>query len=639
MSTSTARWQHALLVPVCALALLTAYEGTRAVEAGRRLSEVMAAAVPVLGDTSALFAKLSAAASRYGLSPDPTAREVLRHRSEEVERQLSVFESNDITGIAGASPDGVVILARFGAGVQTLRAILREADEPIDATRLLAALSDVEGSAAMVSAVVDHDARRTLNGVERELNTSLQLALAGSTGLLALGLGAIVVLMRRNAHANTVARRDVLTGLPNRLTFTETLAVRTADRDSGNEMALMLLDVDLFKNVNDSFGHAAGDALLRAIARRFDDLPRTGTMVSRLGGDEFAILLVGRSAFREASNMAGRIAELLAEPFTLEGKMVPVSMSIGIASTPAGWSDGDTLLKNADLALYAAKTAGRGTFRFFNPRMEQEFKARRDLEDDLRRALAEDRLELHFQPILDLATQRIVSCEALVRWRHPTLGFVPPLRFIGLAEEIGLIATIGDWIIERACATAATWPSDVRVSINLSSHQFDGSHLVDTLTRVLADTGLPAQRIELEITETVLLRDDDHVQRVLEELKGLGASIALDDFGTGYSSLSYLQRFPIDKIKLDQSFVREMSAKPEAAAIVESIGLLARRLGIRTTAEGIETEAHALVLRALGYVEGQGYVFDRPLTTDVILERLTAQTDRAQHRDAEAAAA
>jgi diguanylate cyclase (GGDEF)-like protein len=435
-------------------------------------------------------------------------------------------------------------------------------------------------------------------------------------------VAAVFLLTRRSEGLRALARQDSLTGLQNRVTFKETLTALLKEPGSALEVALMVLDVDLFKEINDTLGHATGDKLLKGIARRLETLPKAGISISRLGGDEFAIIVSARSAYRDATNMAGAIAKLTEEPFYLEGKPIRVNLSIGIASAPMEWCDADTLLKHADIALHHAKAAGRGTFRFFNPKMYRELESRREFEDDLRHAIERGELDVYFQPIVDLKSKAIVCCEALARWRHPRHGFVPPMRFIALAEEIGLIQQIGNWILERACTIAQTWPRDIRVSINLSPHQFDGHGLVAAMARIISETGISPHRVELEITETTLLRDNSHVRQVLASLKALGVRIALDDFGTGYSSLSYLHQFPIDKIKIDQSFVREISSKPEAAAIIESINLLASKLGLVTTAEGVETEHHTILLRELGCNEGQGYYFDKPLPAETCLARL-----------------
>ena len=440
------------------------------------------------------------------------------------------------------------------------------------------------------------------------------------TGLFASAL--IAVALHRARALHRFARRDVLTGLQNRLNFAEALAAVLRDPGPANEVALMLLDVDLFKEINDTLGHAAGDLLLKGIAVRLGAITRPGIHISRLGGDEFAILLTAPQAHRAASDMAVQIGNLTEQPFDLGGKPVSVGISIGVALTPLHWCDAETLLKSADIALYAAKAAGRGTCRFFGPKMDRDFRDRRQMEEDLRRAVAEGALDLHFQPLVDLESRAIVGCEALARWDRPHHGFVSPMTFIALAEEIGLIGQIGEWVLRRACAAAKTWPEHVRISINLSPHQFDRDGFVGAVAAVLAETGLTPGRLELEITESLLLRDSDFVLGALADLRAMGVQIALDDFGTGYSSLLYLQRFAIDRIKIDQSFVRNMTRSPNATAIVEAICRLAAKLGVSTTGEGIETEDDAALLRGFGCVEGQGYWFDRPMPLAACTARL-----------------
>ena len=443
--------------------------------------------------------------------------------------------------------------------------------------------------------------------------------------LVLCGIVLVLMLIRRNRTVIDLAHRDPLTDLPNRLRFRSKLAALAAEGGSASRLVVMLLDVDLFKHVNDTFGHAGGDALLRSLAEKLRTLRPDTRLIARLGGDEFAILLTSAEPERDATRLADAIGQLRAQPFSLEGQSVSTSLSIGIVVANHGPCDADALFRNADVALYAAKAAGRGTYRIFDPGMEMQIRVRREMEAELRAAIRDDRLALEFQPIVDLRSGRIVSFEALVRWPHARRGPVPPVQFIPLAEETGLIGALGTWVLRRACAVAAQWPADVRVSVNLSPYQFDGTSLATEVADVLASTRLDATRLELEITESVLLRDTEQVRQTLATIKAIGVRIALDDFGSGYSSLGYLTRFPIDKIKIDQSFVREITADAQSALIVESIGGLARKLGLTTTAEGIETEAHAALVQAMGYVEGQGYFFARPLSVADCNARILAQ--------------
>jgi len=330
-------------------------------------------------------------------------------------------------------------------------------------------------------------------------------------------------------------------------------------------------------------------------------------VVARLGGDEFAILLTGVAEPEAAAALAGRLVETLGRPFMLDGQLINVGASIGIVLAPADGLDPDLLMKNADLALYKAKGDGRGTFRFFERAMD-----RRALELDLREALNAGEFELYFQPLLDLARDRIVSFEALLRWRHPVRGMISPAHFIPVAEDTGLIVPLGEWVLRQACAEAAGWPDEMRVSVNVSAVQFRQRNLVQLVMSALAGSGLEPERLELEITESVLMQESEASVRILHQLRSLGVRIAMDDFGTGYSSLSYLRRFPFDKIKIDRAFVRELSRNPESTAIVRAIVSLGRSLGISTTAEGVETQEQLDIVRAEGCTEVQGYLLSEP---------------------------
>ncbi|KAA2237764.1 bifunctional diguanylate cyclase/phosphodiesterase [Salinarimonas soli] len=415
---------------------------------------------------------------------------------------------------------------------------------------------------------------------------------------------------RRIEH---MARHDALTGLANRVLFRERLEGalgRCADR--GETAAVLCLDLDQFKAVNDTLGHSVGDVLLKEVAARIVEAVRARDIVARLGGDEFAILQVGLGEPEAAAALAARLVEALGRSFMVDGQLINVGTSIGIALAPADGLDPDLLLKNADLALYKAKADGRGTFRFFESAMDKEVQNRRALELDMREAMAAGEFELHYQPLLDLARDRIVGFEALVRWNHPSRGTISPGIFIPVAEDTGLIVPLGEWVLREACAEAARWPADVRVSVNVSAVQFRQRNLVQLVMSALASSGLAPGRLELEITESVLMQESEASVRILHQLRALGVRIAMDDFGTGYSSLSYLRRFPFDKIKIDRSFVKELSANPESTAIVRAIVSLGRSLGISTTAEGVETHEQLEIVRAEGCTEIQGYLLSPP---------------------------
>ena len=368
--------------------------------------------------------------------------------------------------------------------------------------------------------------------------------------------------------------------------------------------------------MNDTLGHPIGDALLRRVAERLVKAARRDDLVARLGGDEFAIVQVGAGQPEAAEALAGRLVDLVGRAYVVDGHMLNIGCSVGVALAPEDGDDPDTLLKNADLALYRAKADGRGVFRFFKPDMDAKMQARRSLELDLRRALALKEFDLAYQPQVSAHDGRVTGFEALLRWRHPERGQISPADFIPLAEEIGLINPIGEWVLRSACAEAARWPSDVSLAVNLSPVQFRGAKLASVVTNALAQSGLPAERLELEITEGALLDNTDTVLNMLNTLRSLGVRISMDDFGTGYSSLSYLQKFPFTKIKIDQSFVRSMDESPDCSAIVRAVIALGRSLGMKTTAEGVETEAQRDRIRAEGCTEIQGYLTGRPMTAE-----------------------
>jgi diguanylate cyclase (GGDEF)-like protein len=415
---------------------------------------------------------------------------------------------------------------------------------------------------------------------------------------------------RRIAH---MARHDALTGLPNRTLFHERLEEALASsRRNGENVALLCLDLDHFKTVNDTLGHPTGDALLRAVAERLRADLRQEHTVARLGGDEFAILLRGGAQPDDASGLARRLIAALNEPFVLGEDQVTAGVSIGIAIGPSDGADADLLFKHADLALYRAKADGRNLSRFFEPEMDAQVQERRSLEMDLREALSEGQFHLHYQPLYDAQNNDLVGFEALLRWDHPVRGSVPPSQFIPVAEETRLIVPLGEWALREACREAASWPPSVRLAVNVSAAQFRTANLAETVVSALAASGFLPGRLELEITESILMQSNESCVRMLHQLRALGVRIAMDDFGTGYSSLSYLRSFPFDRIKIDRSFVREMTHNGECAAIVRAIVQLGATLGIATIAEGVETREQLEAVRAQGCNEVQGFFFGRP---------------------------
>jgi diguanylate cyclase (GGDEF)-like protein len=418
---------------------------------------------------------------------------------------------------------------------------------------------------------------------------------------------------KAQAKISHMARHDPLTNLPNRTLFRERLqeALRHAKRN--DRIAVLCLDLDHFKGINDSLGHPVGDDLLKQVAARLTGCVRENDTVARLGGDEFAIVqLAEESVASPAAALASRLVEAIGAPYEIQGHQIVIGLSVGISVPPDDGSDPDQLLKNADMALYRAKADGRGTFRFFEAGMDARAQARRLLEVDLRAAISRNEFVIYYQPIRDLDANRVVGFEALVRWNHPLRGMIAPLNFIPLAEETGLIIPLGEWVLRTACREAAGWSQDVCVAVNLSPAQFRNRNLVPSVVSALTASGLAASRLELEITESVLLQDSEATLATLHKLRALGIRISMDDFGTGYSSLSYLRSFPFDKIKIDRSFVSELASREDSMAIVRAVTGLGKSLGISTTAEGVETDEQLALLRREGCTEVQGYLFSPP---------------------------
>ncbi|MET3845788.1 EAL domain-containing protein [Bradyrhizobium sp. OAE829] len=409
-----------------------------------------------------------------------------------------------------------------------------------------------------------------------------------------------------------LAHYDALTDLPNRTLFHEQLKQELPHVAANRQLAVLYIDIDEFKSINDSLGHMIGDELLKALAVSLRACVRETDFVARLGGDEFAIVQTGVTGADEVTELVHRIYDAIRAPYECLGHHVTTDASIGIALAPQDGSDVDQILKNADLAMYAAKAAGRRTHRFFRPEMDAQVRARRVLEMDLRQAIVDGGFEVYYQPCLDLRDGRITGCEALVRWRHPQRGIISPADFVPIAEETGLINQLGEWVLTTACAEAATWPDDVRLAVNVSPVQFKSGTLALKVMAALGASGLAAGRLELEITEAVLIRDDEAALAILHQLRAIGVRIALDDFGTGYSSLSYLKRFPFDKIKIDRCFVTDIGEPEGSASIVEAVVNIAAARHMTTTAEGVETEQQRELLRALGCSEMQGYLFSPP---------------------------
>jgi diguanylate cyclase (GGDEF)-like protein len=435
--------------------------------------------------------------------------------------------------------------------------------------------------------------------------------------------------LEAQAKISHMARHDALTNLPNRTLFHEQLEQGLRLAKPGEQLAVLCLDLDHFKDINDSLGHPIGDALLEEVGRRLAACVGENDTVARLGGDEFAVVQLGRSEEQAATVLAGRLVEVISAPYEIADHQIVIGVSIGISLSPQDGSNPDELLKNADLALYRAKADGRGTYRFFETGMDARAQARRLLEMDLRAALRRNEFEVYYQPIRDLASDRVVAFEALIRWNHPERGLISPAAFIPLAEETGLVLQLGEFVLRTACTDAATWPDDIGVAVNLSPVQFKSPNLVVSVTEALAASGLAPQRLELEITESVLLQNSDATLATLHELRAHGVRISLDDFGTGYSSLSYLRSFPFDKIKIDRSFVSELPTRQDSMAIIRAVTGLGRSLGIVTTAEGVENDAQLELLRREGCTQVQGYLFSTPRPASAVGEMLSRSRLRA----------
>lgn len=521
--------------------------------------------------------------------------------------------------------DGI-LLARHPRPEPTIEVPLLQPDSAVPEQGILREISPHDGEERIVAVKalqyypatlsVGETVATFMSGWRREAISVAGIALLMDLAIAAAGLLGVrqIRASARLAEAESYrARHDLLTGLPNRIRFGEEIErAMIRDKRFGEGFAILLLDLDRFKQINDTLGYSLGDNLIRDVAARLRSCVRETDLIARIGGDEFAIVQKPVGDLSETPALAAKLLDVIAQPYDLGGDQVVIGVSIGAALVPAGETDPDGLLRQVDLALQNAKQDGRGIFRLYEPEMEAKRLARHAFERDLRQALEDGEFELVYQPILDLRTNRLAGFEALVRWRHATRGLVSPNEFIPVAEETGLIGTLGRWILQQACREAVGWPAPLKVSVNVSPVEFRLGGVLTSITQVLASSGLPAHRLGLEITESVLLEDRNALD-ALHRIRALGVSVSLDDFGTGYASMSYLRRYPFDRIKIDQSFVQEIHRSSDSTAIVHAILDLAQRLGMMTTAEGVECEEQLNILRSAGCTEAQGYWIAKPL--------------------------
>ncbi|MEX6505195.1 putative bifunctional diguanylate cyclase/phosphodiesterase [Jiella sp. M17.18] len=550
-----------------------------------------------------------------------------------IENRMKVLGTQSSRHLRRDGEEATALLAKMQAVVRSVAPRVEHLATPADAAAVLNALEPLNTQATRLAALTTSTAATRIAENESELIRVFWLLLADILGLLSCGITLVALLRRARQKARHRAATDDLTQLPNRLSFNRRLAEVHAAAGPG-ALSVLMFDIDLFKQVNDTMGHAAGDTLLRLVAERLAPVLQEADVFARLSGDEFAALFASPAAEKDARDAAERIVAALAAPFDILDSHLPVSVSIGIAVARPDDVDPEDILGNADLALYAVKESGRGSVRLYEPGLREASQERQTLSEDLEAALAEDRLELHFQPLVSLADRRTVGFEALLRWRHDAFGWVPPDRFIPIAEETALILPMGRWVIAKACMVAAQWPDDIEVAVNLSARQFNDPQLVTTIVQALSTHGLKPERLTLEITETALIQNDRSVLDTLNALRAIGVRTALDDFGTGYASLSYLTRFPFDIIKIDQTFVRGAPRHHDSSTIVQAICYLAAELGLATIAEGIETEDHLAVVRGAGCDYGQGYFFDRPMPAADCATRLSLERLRgvAEHK-------
>jgi diguanylate cyclase (GGDEF)-like protein/PAS domain S-box-containing protein len=554
-------------------------------------------------------------------------------RRREADVDALALQERKFRTLLDSSPDGLVIADAGGVVALVNRNAERmfgyAADELVgQSIRMLlparfAGFSLAAGDAADTAGPRDLWAV-TKDGREFPVGISVSAIATDQGGLFAAAIRDMTERHASARHIEFLAHHDALTGLPNRTVMEARFEQAVADAGrSGTQVALMFLDLDSFKTINDSLGHPVGDELLKGVALRLGRFARASDIVSRQGGDEFLIVFTGLESGTDVGLAAERLMQEFKAPFDVDGNEIGTSLSVGIALYPQDGADFSTLLKKADIAMYQAKAAGRDTYRLFGDHMHVEAVGRHRIRTALHQAIERNEFRVHFQPQVDLGTGRVVGAEALLRWTNAELGVVAPAEFIPVAEESGLIVPIGEWVLDEACRQAVTWQAPGRppisVAVNISAVQFARGNLEDTVRRALAASGLPPELLELELTESILIRNVDSVLATVMRLKRLGVMLSIDDFGTGYSSLTYLKRFAVDKLKIDQSFIRDLVADAESEAIVQAIVQMARSLKLRTVAEGIEDDEVLAHLKTLGCDQGQGYGIARPMPAPALL--------------------
>ena len=556
---------------------------------------------------------------------DTLVSEIDEHRATLTQAVLD----HTAVGIIGLAADLNVVLCNRSAA-EMLGLTAPQLRQPIPLPRCFeeSTTLDAAGKLAFEAALHDNTKLRRLSGLSVP-DQALQVILLDGRSLHVTihqvdANHCFVTLNVQISGEVPPERTDGLTGLSDRQWFREGLTAQLAAAEREGQVAVLLIDLDRFKAINDSHGHPIGDALLQMVAQRLRFVVRDGDLVSRLGGDEFAVMMPGVGAPEE---MGLRLVDLLSRPYLIEGHVAVIGASIGIAVGPRDGADTASLVRAADLALYQAKEDGRQSVRLFKQEMDIRARARHALLDDLRRALALQQFEVHYQPQTNLGSRQLVGFEALVRWRHPELGLIPPDRFIPLAEEVGLIVGIGEWVLRKACLDAMSWPGQLTVAVNVSAKQLeDPNRLPRVVEAALAASGLPAMRLEVEITESALVRYEQQALQVLHTLRAKGVRVSMDDFGTGYSSLSQLRSFPFDKLKIDRSFVRDLASSDEAVAVIRAIAALGASLGMTTTAEGVETDAQETMVRNDGCTDMQGYLVSRPVPAEDVSELIRSLT-------------